>query len=70
MTEAERAGLTGTVIQTFSGGDEVDYIYDSSTTGDLTLTANRLSEGLTVFCTDSSKLYVYNGSDWKLMTLE
>ena len=34
-----------------------------------TIAADDLYTGLIVFCTDTNKLYIYNGSAWKSVTL-
>ena len=33
------------------------------------ISSDKLYEGLIIFCTDSNKLYIYNGSAWKSVTL-
>ena len=59
MTEAEKDSLSGGVTTSITADD-----------GAVTsFTADAFVSGSTVFCTDSSKLYVYTGSEWKSITM-
>ena len=33
------------------------------------LSTDEITAGLTIFCTDTNKLYIYNGSAWVSVTL-